>query len=698
VEIGLLALITLITALAVRSRLIAAMVVILVGILVGILDWRRSSGPSESLATYRPTPAVDGEYRSSKACRGCHPDAYDSWRATYHRKMTQSASKEAVVGRFDGQELIDGERSFRVFREGDRFLVDMPAYGSSGAEEDARRIVPVVMTTGSHHMQAYWVPVPWFDETPSPTDRAAFNASCGKCHGEDGHFGDAGGLIDGYMVARDVESMFTSEKHPEVKVSPDQQAAALRFATRVQYTGRLMQFPFVWLVKYQRWAHEDHTFLQPEAPPTKDEPFGDQWSDGCDQCHAVHANFQWQGQMNVGQADVAELGIACEACHGPGRAHIERFSSPVARYQARLEDENVVDDIINPSTLDHRKSSAVCAQCHAELVVREDQDHFVPGAPLDSFADVVQYLPTNPPQWLADALVDEPSMLKDAFWRDGTIRVAGRDYNGMAITGCFTAGTMGCLSCHQMHGSDPNDQLSPEGISEKACKDCHPKETLNLEAHTHHGPDSEGSRCYNCHMPHTTVGLLGLIRAHRVDSPKASVTAWSGRPNACNLCHIDKTVAEIGETLTEWYGHEPIPEMSDDFDAALTIAHLLRGDAVQRATAAWHMGWGPAMAVGGDHWQARYLAVLLEDPYAAVRAIAYEMIKKMPGFADFEYDYTGTDAHRAKSVDRAKKIWAAQGGPQKDEPALLFEGGEVDESKIDTLRGRRDNTFVRVNE
>ena len=33
----------------------------------------------------------------------------------------------------------------------------------------------------------------------------------------------------------------------------------------------------------------------------------------------------------------------------------------------------------------------------------------------------------------------------------------------------------------------------------------------------------------------------------------------------------------------------------------------------------------------------------------------------MKASTDFEYDYTGTDAHRAKSVDRARKIWVDQG-------------------------------------
>ncbi len=707
-EVGFLALIILATGWVVRSRLVGAIAAVLVGGVVGLFGWSHNVTSNESLSAYRPESDTDGEFRSSKACRPCHPRAYDTWRQTYHRTMTQAATVEAVIGQFDGRELVDGERRFRVFREGDKFLVDMPAYGSSGNVGEARRVVPAVMTTGSHHMQAYWVPVPWFDDEPSPVDRAIFNAKCSQCHGPDGSMGDAGSLVDGYMLGRDVESMFTSKVHPKVVLTADEKSAALRFATRIQYTGRLMQFPFVWLVKHQRWAHEDHTFLQPEEAPAKDEPFGDQWSEGCDQCHALRANFRWTGEMSVGAANTTELGITCESCHGPGRAHIERFRSPLARYAAHLDDDDADYDIIDPADLDHRLSSAVCAQCHAELVVKDDQDHFSPGDPLRKFANVVQYLPTNAPKWLAEALLDEPTMLKDAFWPDGTMRLAGRAYNGMSISGCFTAGTMGCLTCHQLHGAKPNDLLSAAGESEGACIECHPAEADNLEAHSHHAPDSTGSRCYNCHMPHTTVGLLGLIRSHRVDSPSASVTAVSGRPNACNLCHLEKTLGQVAETLTEWYGHAPVEERGDDLEAALSVAQMLRGNAIERATFAWHMGWAPARELSGDHWQARFLAILLEDSYAVVRSIAYEKILTMPGFADFEYDYTGSEEHRAKAVDRAVKRWRSQWTELDAEatptarllnaPALFLEHGEIDQSKVDTLCSRRDNTYVRINE
>ena len=40
------------------------------------------------------TPAVETHadtFATSASCRSCHPDAYDTWQATYHRTMTQRA-------------------------------------------------------------------------------------------------------------------------------------------------------------------------------------------------------------------------------------------------------------------------------------------------------------------------------------------------------------------------------------------------------------------------------------------------------------------------------------------------------------------------------------------------------------------------------------------------------------------------------
>ncbi|MEE2788907.1 MAG: cytochrome c3 family protein, partial [Myxococcota bacterium] len=572
------------------------------------------------LAKFRPddlTAASNAEYSSSRACRACHPSQYDSWHRSYHRTMTQPASPAAVLAPFDGRTLTASERKYRVFEVDGTHYVDMPAFGTAGRRHVDRIIQPVVMTTGSHHMQAYWIPVPWFGERTAPEARLAFNRVCAHCHGEDGLGGAVLSIIDADLGRETVLSAMATADHGTLDRASSDYDLAMTYTLANQYAGRLAQFPFVYLVKAQRWAHEEYTFMQPPEDESHHEPFGDRWSKGCDQCHSVSAQFDWRpGEQRNGAAAVAELGIACEACHGPGRKHIARHQNPIARYAGHLSDASN-DDIVNPDNLDPKRASHICAQCHAELVVKDDAPDFRPGQSIDEFAHVLEYRPASPPPWLAKAIREEPDVLRDAFWRDGTIRVAGRDYNGMVKTGCFTEGSMSCMSCHTMHGGDPNDQLKPSAIGDGACTECHPEQAQAGSAHTHHAADSAGSLCYNCHMPHTTVGLLGLMRSHRIDRPSAQRTAWTGRPNACNLCHLDFTLAETAKHLKRWYDLDEKVSDNLDLGASAAIAWILRGDAVQRAASAWHMAWAPAKRASGSTWQPRYLIELLDDPYAA---------------------------------------------------------------------------------
>ena len=120
--------------------------------------------------------------------------------------------------------------------------------------------------------------------------------------------------------------------------------------------------------------------------------------------------------------------------------------------------------------------------------------------------------------------------------------------------------------------------------------------------------DSSGSRCYNCHMPHTTFGLLHAMRSHQVSSPNVRESIDHGRPNACNLCHLDQTLSWTAKKLHEWY-QQPVPELSeDDNTIAAAVQWLVKGDAGQRALLAWGMGWES----GAKNFRTR-LAVSLFD-------------------------------------------------------------------------------------
>ena len=152
----------------------------------------------------------------------------------------------------------------------------------------------------------------------------------------------------------------------------------------------------------------------------------------------------------------------------------------------------------------------------------------------------------------------------------------------------------------------------------------------SLTAHTHHAPESSGSQCYNCHMPHTTWGLLGAMRAHRIDSPSVAVSVSTGRPNACNLCHLDTSLGDASDRLTAWYGQPAVALTVEERDIAASILWLIKGNGLQRAILAWHMSWKPALAASGDTWQAAYLSQVLNDPYPAVRHAAGRSLHTEP--------------------------------------------------------------------
>mgnify|MGYP001545192954 CR=1 FL=1 len=97
-----------------------------------------------------PGPSPDESLVTSATCRACHPGAYQTWHASYHRTMTQAATPAAVVGDFDGVELRDRGIHLRLSREGDAFFVHVldPA-------GQVRQTMRIVLTTGSHHFQNY---------------------------------------------------------------------------------------------------------------------------------------------------------------------------------------------------------------------------------------------------------------------------------------------------------------------------------------------------------------------------------------------------------------------------------------------------------------------------------------------------------------------------------------------------------------
>ena len=561
--------------------------------------------------------------------------------------MTQLAAPNTVVAPFNDVRLQGYGRTFHLSEQDGEYWIDIDAHDSEPGivrelaranDQVTRR--QMVMTTGSHHQQIYWYST-----------------------------GDGRG---------------------------------------VEY------LPFVYLIEEGRWFPRNSVFLKPPRDHLTEQP--GLWHMSCNRCHTTHGRPR-PDEHDVMDTHLAEFGIACEACHGPGEAHIASHRSPSVRYLTYLGSRSDAK-IVNPAQLSHERASHVCAQCHSvnQFYSEEDERHwarrgyrFRPGDKLTDTRFVVRYEPKPKLRRLQGILRYYPHYMEDFFWSDGMIRVSGREFNGLQETACYQRGEMSCLSCHSMHRKPTdertpmewaNDQLNVGMRENDACLQCHQSMRENISEHTHHLSDSSGSLCYNCHMPHTSYGLLKAMRSHQVDSPNVSVSVKTGRPNACNLCHLDKTLAWTAQHLSAWTDQPEAWLTDDEKSIAGSLLWMLRGDAGQRALLAWGVGWKPAQHTSGTDWIAPFLGQLLRDRYDAVRYIAGRSLRRLPGFEDFSYDHLADSEKLAGAPDRVLEIWGGRElreGERKPE-ILIHPDGRIDNVRLQQLLQDQDNRRINLNE
>jgi hypothetical protein len=550
---------------------VAALLLLAAGTLGIRWERARATRLREEAAAHRPVEVQSDGYVSSSACRSCHAREYASWAGSYHRSMTQLATPDTVLGDFDNQRVSD-DPIYSVERDGDRFL-----FGVADDASQPLKHYPVALVTGSHHMQIYWY------------------------------------------------EMGESKK--------------------------LGQLPYVYMLDAKRWVPRATVFLEPPGPKRKPDESG-RWSLACIGCHTTQAQPRVDALgSHTFDSRVAEFGVACEACHGPGERHVRENASPLARYQRHLsQDDQVHNAIVQPKRLDKRRASEICSQCHS---LWQDNDNaaseasnlhgapYRPGTDAGDSRWLVQPSHSAKDPRVAAVMETYPGYVAGQFWSDGMARVSGREFSGMIDSPCYLSGEMSCLSCHSMHkqSDDPrslsewaDDQLAPGMDGDRACTQCHTSfaEPATRAAHTKHAEESDGSRCYNCHMPRTSYGLLKSMHSHRISVPSVAETSRVGRPNACNLCHLDKSLGWTAAQLKRLYNIDS-PELTDDFEnVELSLLLGVRGDAGQRALMAGAIDWPAAQRASSHGMLTPLLGVLMDDPYDAVRYMAGRALKSLP--------------------------------------------------------------------
>jgi hypothetical protein len=196
----------------------------------------------------------------------------------------------------------------------------------------------------------------------------------------------------------------------------------------------------------------------------------------CLECHGTYFESLAPPPNRYSQIGFV-VGITCEKCHGPGRAHVERFSSKAAKSDPAT---------LNPARFSRDRQMDLCAWCHAgHGVPLLATFSYIPGEPLEKYIELPQPDPNAP------------------------VDVHGSQVELLKKSRCFQSSTMTCLTCHDVHTT----QKDPAAFSGH-CLNCH-----KVETHPKIGQPI-ASNCVDCHMPKQKTNLIVFNWNGRKVSPE----------------------------------------------------------------------------------------------------------------------------------------------------------------------------------
>jgi len=215
-----------------------------------------------------------------------------------------------------------------------------------------------------------------------------------------------------------------------------------------------------------------------------------------------------------------ELGISCEACHGPGELHVREMQGQRGRV---LKPGEVDTSIVNPAKLDPQLANDICRECHqaGDAAVQNPGTSvldFRPGEPLSATINLVRRPIAEKDRMEANRLETAPpvrgSLEQPLWWKNST----------MELSRCYTAsrGKLTCLTCHSEHrGSKPGEERT---AYRAACLSCHTATSCRLKP-VDPQRTAVNDYCIECHMEKRAVAGI----AHSNDT-KHRIVLYPGQP------------------------------------------------------------------------------------------------------------------------------------------------------------------------
>jgi tetratricopeptide (TPR) repeat protein len=245
------------------------------------------------------------------------------------------------------------------------------------------------------------------------------------------------------------------------------------------------------------------------------------WNVMCAACHNTRLRKNYHEDTDNYSTSMAEMGVGCEACHGPMANH----NTWQLKHPHQTSDPTI-------RRITREEMFSVCGSCHSRRA--ELTGDFRPG---ESFFD-----------HYALAIPDET----DIFYPDGQIRDEDYEFTSFLASRMHASGVR-CIDCHEPHSAKtrvPGNSL---------CLVCHaaptpPAPKIDPASHSHHKTGERGDNCVDCHMPQTTYMQRHARRDHGFTIPDPLLTKQFGIPNACARCHSDKNADWALQAMEKWYG------------------------------------------------------------------------------------------------------------------------------------------------
>jgi tetratricopeptide (TPR) repeat protein len=226
------------------------------------------------------------------------------------------------------------------------------------------------------------------------------------------------------------------------------------------------------------------------------------WNTMCSDCHSTNVRKNYDLKTDSYDTKYAIINVNCEACHGPGKQHVDDVKRLGNKYSPTKTMHMTLNT--NPKDLVDQ-----CARCHMRREQFSEAFNFE-GTMLD------HYFPQ---------LIEEP-----VYHPDG--QILDEDYvYGSFIQSKMYQNNITCNNCHNSHSL----KLKFEGNA--LCAQCHIPEKFNTPKHHFHKMDTDGSQCINCHMPGKYYMGNDFRRDHSFRVPRPDLSLKYGTPNACANCH-----------------------------------------------------------------------------------------------------------------------------------------------------------------